>query len=63
MSSKDEEVRVKTRWRMTGEKLSSAWLRLVAKLTASRKEKTTGTDEAASDGGCNESSKMPKPPL
>jgi len=53
MSSKDEEVRVKTRWRMTEGKLSSAWLRLVAKLTASRKEKPVDAPQDAGNGECS----------
>jgi len=54
MSTKDEEVRVKTRWRSNA-KPSSAWHRLCAKIFASRKEKLADShpesDTTAQDAG------------
>ncbi|MBA7674006.1 hypothetical protein ES703_82213 [subsurface metagenome] len=51
MNLKDEEVRVKTRWRFADAKLSPAWLRLIAKLCANRREKPGSTCPDSEDGG------------
>jgi len=57
MNPKNEELRVKAHWRMTEGKLSASWLRLVAKLCASRKEKPVDVPQDAGNGECKNGEK------
>ena len=53
----DAEPKVVVSWRMTDGKLSSAWLRLVRKLCASRKEKPVDVPQDAGNGKCEDGEK------